>query len=76
MTSISRDFFVDSISGSAVQLRRSPLSTPLGDTCSGVQIHQANLVLGITAATTAEAGAGAFWQANCTRYRLTVERIS
>jgi hypothetical protein len=73
---IRRTFFVDSVSSSAVQLRRWPTLNSMDDTCGGRQIHQANLVIGLSAATTAEAGSNAFWKADCTRYEVTVRRLT
>ena len=72
---ITRDFFVDSASSTTVQLKRVPNSS-LDNTCAGVQIHSAALTIGRGSATTVEAGAGAFWQTGCIRYRVTVEKLS
>jgi hypothetical protein len=72
---IVRDFFCDSVSGSTVQLRRSPLTTPIGG-CGGNIVHKLDLVTGITAATTTELGPGSFWKADCTRYRISIQRIT
>ena len=73
---IVREFFVDSASSTAVQLRRHPQLIGLDDTCSGRQMHQVNIVTGLSSATTVEAGPNAFWKADCTRYRVTVERLT
>lgn len=73
MSSITRDFFVDSVSTSAVQLRRVPGLTPIPTASPGEQLHQVNLVTGVNAAFNADTG---FWVANCTRYRVTIERLT
>ena len=69
-----RDFFVDSVSSTQVQLVRSPVvPTPSPESDPGVAMHRIVIFTGHTLAANADTS---FWVANCTRYRVTVERIS
>lgn len=70
---IVREFYIDSISGSAVQFRPVPVLSPEPVADPTVQLHQVNVVTGFTAATNAST---AYYQQNCTRYRISIERIS
>ena len=73
MPEIERVFFVDSISTNQVQLRRVAGLTFTPDAHPGQSMHQITVTTGAGAVANADTG---FWQANCTRYKVTISRMS
>lgn len=70
---IRRIMFADSVSSSAVQLRRVPGLTPQPDSEPGTALHQVNIVTGNNASATAST---AFWQTGCQRYEVIIRRLT
>lgn len=72
---LQRDFFADSVSTDTVQLVRVQAAggEPLPSSNVGLALHRITVVTGNAVAANADT---AFWVANCTRYRVTIERIS
>ena len=73
MPEIERIFFVDSISGNQVQLRRVPGLSFDPEAHPGQAMHQITVTTGASAVATADSG---FWQGNCLRYKVTIQRMS
>ena len=73
MSETSRKFFIDSVSGTTVQLRPVPGQDAHPGTEPGIALHQVNLVTGVTAAANADT---AFWQTNCHRYEVIIRRTT
>ena len=72
MSRLVRDFFADSVSSTAVQLRRVP-GGAINDAFPGLNIHKIEMITGAGAAANADTE---FFVANCTRYRVTIERLT
>jgi hypothetical protein len=72
---IRRKFFADSVSTTAVQLRRLPGAggEPLPSSDPGSALHQVNITTGNDAAANADT---AFWVANCTVYEVIIRRLT
>ncbi len=73
MAQTSREFFVDSVSSTQVQLARVPGRTNSPDADAGLSLHRITIITGNAAAANAST---AFWQANCQRYLVTVVRLT
>ena len=73
MAEIERIFFVDSISTNQVQLRRVAGLSHTPEAHPGQAMHQITVTTRASAVATADAG---FWQANCVRYKVTIQRMS
>ena len=72
MSEIRRIFFADSVSSTAVQLRRQP-GAAINDAFPGLNIHKIDMITGAGAAANADTE---FFAANCTRYEVIIRRLT
>ena len=73
MSETVRDFFIDSISGTTVQLRRVPGLEPSPAADAPMCPHQITVVTGKDSAVNASTE---FYKTGCLKYRVTIARLS